>query len=181
VLHAVGAHWWLAGGWALDAFLGRVTRPHDDTDVLILRPDHLKVREALSDWDAHAADPPGVLRPWLVGEPLPSTVHDIWLRRSPTDPWSFQLMIDQTRGDDWIFRLDDRITRPLADLSGPGSTTAVQVLAPEIQLLYKSKGLRSKDQADFDTVLPALDATRRDWLRSALAVVSPLHPWLDAL
>jgi hypothetical protein len=57
----------------------------------------------------------------------------------------------------------------------------MQVLAPEIQLLYKSKGLRPKDQADFETVLPALDAARRGWLRSAIAVLSPAHPWLMAL
>jgi hypothetical protein len=57
----------------------------------------------------------------------------------------------------------------------------MQVLAPEIQLLYKCKGLRPKDQADFETVLPALDAARRGWLRSAIAVLSPAHPWLMAL
>lgn len=181
VLAAVAAPWWLAGGWALDTFLGRRTRPHEDTDVLILRPDHLEVRRALSEWDAYAADPPGTLRPWPVGEELPATVHDIWLRRSPTTPWSFQLMIDDTRGDNWIFRRDSRITRSITDLSGPGSTSAVQVLAPEIQLLYKSKGLRPKDQADFEAVLPALDAARREWLRSALAVVSSAHPWLNVM
>src|SRR5437764_10420074 len=118
----VDACWWLAGGWALDTFLGRMTRPHEDTDALILRPDHLDVRRALSDWDAHAADPPGTLRPWPVGEELPAAVHDIFLRRSPTEPWSFQFMIDDTRGNDWIFRRDSRITRPVTDLSGPGST-----------------------------------------------------------
>jgi hypothetical protein len=53
VLAAVAAPWWLAGGWALDAFLGRTTRLHEDTDVLILRPDHVEVRRVLSEWDAH--------------------------------------------------------------------------------------------------------------------------------
>lgn len=36
--------WWIAGGWAIDLFLGRQTREHQDIDVLILRRDHQAVR-----------------------------------------------------------------------------------------------------------------------------------------
>jgi hypothetical protein len=28
--------WWIAGGWALDLFIGEQTRPHFDTDVAIV-------------------------------------------------------------------------------------------------------------------------------------------------
>jgi hypothetical protein len=31
--------WWACGGWALDLFVGRETRRHDDLDVAILRRD----------------------------------------------------------------------------------------------------------------------------------------------
>jgi len=31
--------WWIAGGWALDLFVGQVTRPHGDIDVGIFRRD----------------------------------------------------------------------------------------------------------------------------------------------
>jgi len=34
---------------------------------------------------------------------------------------------------------------------------------------------------DFDTVLPSLDAAQRAWLRAAIAVVHPGHPWLERL
>ena len=178
---AVKAPWWLAGGWALDSFLGLVTREHADSDALILRRDHVDVREDLAEWDAHAADPPGTLRPWRVGEHLPEEVHDVWLRRRPDLPWAFQFMIDETDGGDWLYRRDRRIRRPLASLSGPTSSPACQVLAPEIQLLYKSKGLRPKDESDFAAVLPELDEPRRAWLRDALRLTSPDHPWLGAL
>lgn len=30
---------WLDGGWGVDALLGRQTRPHDDLDLVIPRPD----------------------------------------------------------------------------------------------------------------------------------------------
>ena len=180
-LAPVRARWWLAGGWALDLFLGRETRAHDDIDVQILRPEHLRVRSALAAWDAHAAEPAGTLRPWPVDEELPPGVHDIWCRRSSADPWAFQLLIADTAGGDWVYRRDPRIRRPLAELSGPTSTRAMQVLSPDIQLLYKSKALRPKDQQDFDAVLPALTTLQRRWLRTALTTAAPGHPWLHAL
>jgi hypothetical protein len=34
----VGAELWLRGGWAMDFFLGRVTRQHDDIDLFTLEP-----------------------------------------------------------------------------------------------------------------------------------------------
>jgi len=180
-LAEVRTPWWLAGGWALDLFLGRETRPHDDIDVQILRPHHVQVRAVLAGWDAHAADPPGRLRPWPVGEELPPHVHDIWCRRSPADPWAFQLMVADISGDEWVYRRDPRVRRPVAELSGPTSTRTLRVLSPDVQLLYKSKGLRPKDQQDFDAVLPALTLGQRGWLRTALTTASPDHPWLAEL
>ena len=178
---AVDTRWWLAGGWAIDLFLRRHTREHDDIDVQILRPDHVDVRAALCEWDVHVADPPGTLRPWPVGEQLPLAVHDIWVRRSVGDPWRFQLMVADVDGGDWVYRRDERIRRPIHALTGPASTASRQVLAPEVQLLYKSKGLRPKDEADFAAVLPVLDAAQRGWLADALMTVSPSHPWLARL
>jgi hypothetical protein len=72
--------WWVAGGWAIDLFVGHQTRPHDDLDVLVLRRDQLAVQHALRGWDLHAADPPGTLRPWRPGETLGAGIHDIWCR-----------------------------------------------------------------------------------------------------
>ncbi len=97
------APWWVAGGWAIDMILGRQTREHGDLDLLVLRRDQACVREELLDWDVHAADPPGSLRPWPVGETLPPAVHDVWCRRTPRSAWAFQLMIDDTEGDDLAF------------------------------------------------------------------------------
>lgn len=132
VLADVEGPWRLAGGWAIDAHLGKQTREHGDTDILILRRDHLAFREGLREWDVHAADPPGRLRPWPMGEVLSAAIHDIWVRRSSTEDWSFQLMIDNTDGQDWLYRRDPRVQRPIAQLSGPSSDDSRQVLAPEI-------------------------------------------------
>jgi hypothetical protein len=181
LLAGVGAPWWLAGGWSIDAFVGRVTRVHEDTDVLVLRRDQAAFRSALASWDVHAADPPGTLRPWPVGETLPVGVHDVWCRPTPSSPWSLQLMIDHTDGEDWVYRRDARLRRPVSSLAGPASDPARQVLAPEVQLLQKSKGRRPKDEADLAAAAPLLSPEARSWLRGALDIVSPGHDWAAAL
>ncbi|MFT3874208.1 MAG: amino acid transporter [Nocardioides sp.] len=181
VMGGVDCPWWVAGGWAIDLHIGRMTRDHDDKDVLLLREDHLRVQRHLSGWDLYAADPPGSLRRWLPGEVLPFGVHDIWCRRSRTAPWSLQLMLNETENGAWVYRRDSRIRRPIVELLGPASTPLLPVLSPEIQLLYKSEAPRAKDELDFESVIPALDGEQRAWLARALATVSPGHPWLDVL
>ena len=57
----------------------------------------------------------------------------------------------------------------------------IRYLQPEIQLLYKARGLREKDRADFDATLPHLDECRRQWLSDALEQTIPGHPWLEEL
>jgi len=65
-------------------------------------------------------------------------------------------------------------------LSHLGSS-GIRYLAPEIQLLYKAKAYRPKDQADFERIVPRLDATARSWLRHSLEKTLPGHSWLTVL
>ena len=46
-LDAAELEYWFFGGWAVDLWVGRLTRPHDDIDVLVWRHDEARVHEAL--------------------------------------------------------------------------------------------------------------------------------------
>lgn len=173
--------WWIAGGWAIDLFLGRQTREHEDIDVQTLRRDQHAVRALFGGWDVQAALPPPrdetwPFRSWRLGELLDPGEHDIWLRPTPTEPWAIQLMIADTVGETWLSRRTPEITRPLAELGGV-TADGIPYLAPEVQLFYKAKNARPKDEADFAQALPALSPERRLWLDNALAVAHPAHPW----
>lgn len=173
--------WWFAGGYALEAFAGRSWRDHDDIDLCVFREDAPALREHLAAWSPHAADPPGHLRPWPPGEILPASVHDIWVRADDDGPWRFQVMIDESfdAGEDgraWIYRRDPRIARRESTLTF--AREGARWLAPEVQLLYKAKGLRRKDEHDFAEVLPLLEGAQTIWLRGALHLA---HPWLARL
>jgi hypothetical protein len=48
-------------------------------------------------------------------------------------------------------------------------------------LLYKSKSPRAVDEHDFAAGRRLLDAESRAWLRAALDLAAPGHPWARAL
>jgi len=173
--------WWIAGGWAIELFLGRRTRPHGDTDVVIRRRDQGIVQDYLSGWDLYKTHQPG-LKPWPHGEYLGPGVNDIWCRRTPESPWCLQLMLLDTIGDSWVFRRDPTITGPL-DAIGRVTSSGLPFLAPEIQLLYKAKtSVLEKNEADFQAACPQLAPDARDWLRRCLVRCFPGgHPWIDRL
>ena len=54
------------------------------------------------------------------------------------------------------------------------TSEGVPYLAPELQLLFKSKVPRPKDDIDAAEVIPALDVTQRTFLARRL---EPDHPW----
>lgn len=171
--------WWIAGGYAIDAFAGSGRREHDDIDVSLFASDHMLARQHLAAWELHAADPPGTLRPWPLDEVLPPQVHDIWARGSAGDPWRFQLMLNPGGPDEFVCRRDERIRMPLSQALW--TKDGVPYLAPEIQLLFKAKGLREKDRRDFDDCLPLLSAVQRELLAGWLRMTAPGHEWLGRL
>jgi Aminoglycoside-2''-adenylyltransferase len=61
-LDAANLEHWFFGGWAVDLWVGRSTRPHDDIDVLVWRHDEARVHEALDSagW-IHAPTPEDLL------------------------------------------------------------------------------------------------------------------------
>ena len=62
LLAGLPAPWWIAGGWALDLFVGRQSRAHDDLDVEVLRRDQFVLQRLLAGWDPRVAAG-GLLRP----------------------------------------------------------------------------------------------------------------------
>jgi hypothetical protein len=176
---ALTAPWWIAGGWALDLFAGAQSRPHADLDLGILRRDTRAVLEALPSWEVFEADA-GVLVRLGAGRMPRERVNSLWCRQSGDAAWSFELLLDESAGDFWIFRREREIRAPLEKIIRR-SAEGLPYLAPEIQLLYKARDRRPRDDADFERIAPRIDRDARAWLARALARVDPGHPWLQVL
>lgn len=180
--------WWIAGGWAIDLLLGKQTRPHGDTDILLLAPDQLAAKAYLDqDWVLYKTGQrtPSRLAPWPDDDYLEPDlgIHDVWVKQRVGGPWRFQLMLLPTAGDDWVFRRDKRIAGPIADM-GWTTPAGLPVLNPEIQLLYKSRvhDRREKDQADFEAAVPALADSQKRWLAERIRLIyGEEHDWLGPL
>lgn len=175
--------WWIAGGLAIDAFLGVETRTHSDIDVAVLRKDQRDLHSYLGGWALekvvkgirHASDP------WFVGEWLGPDIEKV-VARKQMDAFGAHVdafLLDHT-GADWVYSTEHSVHRSLADVSCR-TADAVPFLCPEVILLYKAEHARESDEVDFRFVAGQLGAEPKAWLRGALQAVAPGHRWISAL
>jgi hypothetical protein len=171
-----GHPWAIAGGWALDLFLGRRSRSHADIDVAVCRGDQVDLRQHLLSFTPRKVVD-GQLVDWPVGEWLDLPVHEIHARTA--DGIGFELLLNECDADWWVFRRDRRIRQALSlAVERAGD---LPYLAPEIVLLYKAKSPTSVDEKDFASAARHLRPSARNWLLSALSLCHPGHPWFRAL
>jgi len=169
--------WYIAGGWAIDLFLGQETRAHDDVDVAVLRDDQSELRTHLAGWTFDKVVE-GTRLPWAAGERLDLPVHEVHAA-SPTGT-RVEFLLNESSGGMWRFRRNPAITQRL-DRIGAQTSGGVPFLVPEIVLLFKAKAPGPKDAHDFDLVRPRLGAEPRRWLKRALETCHPGHPWIARL
>ena len=169
--------WWVTGGHALELHTGRSWRSRDDTDISFCRSHAAAARELLDDWDIHVAAA-GALTPW-DGGPLRGDLsqNNLWCRRTPLDPWALDLTVSDGDDTHWINRRD-RSLRVVWDHAVLLSPHGTPYLSPELQLLFKSKNHRPKDDVDLLEMLQELDSGQNSFLLSQLPTD---HPWLAFL
>lgn len=180
LLRGAPLRWWIAGGWAIDLFLRRTTRPHTDIEIAVLRQDQLALKTWLREWELWYVPGPGVgLVRWREAVSLPPEVHELWCREERGDPWRLEVLFEEAADGQWHYRRDPRVTLPLADFGI--EVDGVPVIRPEIALLYKSKRPRERDEADLRSAAPHLDAASRVWLARALTTTGTAGPWTGFL
>lgn len=176
-LRGVRARWYVVAGWAVDLFLERSTRPHQDLEIATPRADFDALRTALADLDF-----------FVVGDgnryPLEPARLEEHFQTWGWDPARATYVVDVFRdphdGDQWICRRDPSIRRPYEELVRRDAD-GVPYLAPEVVMLFKAKHCRAKDEDDWELVRPRLDDRQRAWLLAALELVHPGHRWSTEL
>lgn len=181
-LNAFGCPWYISSGWALDLFLGRVTRVHHDVDVVVARAYQLALQEHLTARGWKLMTPiQGRLEAWPAHMRLELPRHQVHAHRHGA--FIDFLLSDIERGL-WRYRRAPAILRT-AERMCLYADGRIPFLAPELVLLFKSKNTsdkeRRQDQADFEKVYVHLESERRAWLRWALLATDPEHAWIEQL
>lgn len=177
--------WFLCGGWAVDAWLGKTTRSHSDVDIAVSYDDQAGLYEYLCDWDMIGHDPnvPDDSPDRWNGRRLDLPAH-IHAYNTAVLETQLEIYLNAIIGDQWICRQRPTIS---CELYGP-SPWQLPTVPPELVLFYKAGGnldqldqLRPHDEQDFRALLPLLPLEQHSWLADALNRAHPNHPWRTLL
>jgi hypothetical protein len=169
--------WFFAGGWAIDLYLGKETRHHQDIEISIFRKDQLELKSFLKDCELKKVRR-GEFLPWQ-DEFLELPIHEIHALDNSMGQ-KLEILFNETKGDYWLFRRDLTTTYPICSVYSV-SEMGYRYLNPEIVLLYKAKNTREKDNQDFLAVKDNLDKNKKKWLQKAICSQYPEHEWLKLL
>jgi uncharacterized protein YbdZ (MbtH family) len=195
-----GRPWALAGGWAVDAWVGHQTREHGDVDIVVSHEDQHTLFEHLSGWNMVAHDPPIAgggsntdrwdgrsltLPAHIHARPSDAEIPDGWpVAGAPLDGRNLEVILDRREGDDWWLHDDPRVNIA-ADQYIRVSPVGLPTLSPEVVLFFKATAYpadarfpRALDERDFLALCGRLRAQERQWLRGALTAYRPGHGWL---
>jgi hypothetical protein len=180
-LEDVSAPWAVAGGWALDLWLGKQTREHEDLEIAVPTAFFPEIQARLEGQGLKLfAIDDGQVIALAPGEaPAPQT-HQTWVMEPVMQGWRMDIFREPGDAQTWIYRRTGELSAPRAWATGR-TADAIPYIAPQIVLLFKAKATRDKDQADFAIAAPRLSSEARDWLAAALRTIQPGHPWIDRL
>ncbi|MDU5080427.1 nucleotidyltransferase domain-containing protein [uncultured Tissierella sp.] len=203
-LYDMDVEWYLCGGFAIDVFLGSITRKHKDIDITVSFDDMEVCIQYLKSkgWEIDA--PVGNQRLVPVEFALENSelyFDNIWCYKKNSD-------FIKTEKTDGVFRYVKFIDREQTELdfievlfnkvengifyyqknhnimiNTDGAfikKDKISILAPEVILLYKSRNYENNDyKHDFDAVINKLEKERYDWFINAMNIVYPEgHPWI---
>jgi hypothetical protein len=178
LLDGLAVPWWIAGGWAIEAFTG-VAREHEDIDLSVFRRDLSAVRRHLEhDWHLWAASDEGLTH-LAPDRDLPEHAEQVWVREHALAPWRGEFVLNPDVDGRWQLKRDPAVVLPLEDATWEHD--GIRYLRPELVLAHKVRTARPKDDVDLRAALPLLGPAERVWLSGFVARQAPEHPWRDLL
>lgn len=153
--------WYLAGGIALDEFLGRKTRDHEDTDILVNFNYLERILDFFKNYKVYTARNGSLSLSALNN--IKST-DSLWIANDENESFIIQILFFEEEAGHWVYKRDNTIRKRIEEIYFVKSD--MKIIQPEIQLLYKmdSSDVREKDLYDYQNVFPVLEERQKEWL-----------------
>jgi len=205
VLGSLKTKWCFCGGWAIDLYLAKETRPHKDLDIMIFKKDLQETIDYMktNGWKVEAPTRQGFLpvdsdnyeefeydNLWCMNEQYPLDYLKVdeqsaynfyhYEREEQKDLDFLEILLNSSENGYFVYQRNPEIR--LEVNKALYSFEGIPYLAPEIVLLYKSKYLSEDNQADFELVIPKMKDSQKSWLVEALKYeYGSDHPWVMIL
>lgn len=161
IMHDADFDWYLAGGIALDEFLGRKTRDHEDTDILVNFKYLERILDFFKNYKVYTARNGSLSLSALIN--IKST-DSLWIANDENESFIIQILFFEEEAGHWVYKRDNTIRKRIEEIYFVKSD--MKIIQPEIQLLYKmdSSDVREKDLYDYHNVYPVLEERQKAWL-----------------
>lgn len=170
--------WFIAGGWAIDLAIGRVTREHGDIDICIFRESLPQFLNYFKEWKIEVCVPGTSQR--LICESVEDVKaprHELHVIKRDNN---IEVLLNEKQGNNVVFRRDTSIVLPIETFTCR-TKEKIPFVHPAWQLLFKAKYAKEEDQHDFNAVVKILSKHERKWLYQALSLHQPESEWLREL
>lgn len=172
--------WCIAGGWAIDLYLGHETREHSDIEIAVLRSEQEYLREYFTHSSIEMIDANSNFEKRLWGgEYLRLPIHELTVGGIIQNE-GLEILLNENKDDQWCFRRNLNIMMPLSVVKIIADN-GIPILNPAICLLFKSKNSREKDEIDFENVTGKLESYQRKWLKDAIMMMDREHKWVSEI
>lgn len=164
IMSKFGFSWFIAGGWAIDLFLDRETRVHDDIEIGIYRKNQMHLYRYFEKDKKHYMDNRSRTgkreRLEWRKEYLRLPVHELYIEHGG---FEMEVLLNESDGSDWVYRRNEKIRldeKKALRFTGD----RIPYLSPEIVALYKTAEMRGKDIDDISNALTAMTESQKTWL-----------------
>jgi hypothetical protein len=171
IKHMMGKYgypWFIAGGWAIDLFIGEKTREHDDIEIGIYRKEQMKLFKYFEKQKKFYVDNKRnnvkhEKRQWNK-EYLRLPIHELYIEDKEI---CIEVLLNEKDEGYWIYRRNNKIVHDENELILINNEK-IPYLCPEIVLLYKTNEMREKDLIDMKNALPKMKTSQVQWLINSI-------------
>lgn len=200
LLSAAPFDWAVCGGFAIDLFLGRDTRPHGDVDLCAFEKDRPAIQRFMLEkgWNVYEFRGMGKVRPlekssvsetgrnlmcFLPGCDLvqfypceeEGLLYHQFFHKGMTELNYLEFLFAPTDGNALVFSPSPDVRRELDQAIF--HRDGIPYLAPEIALLHKARDPeRPESVADFQAAFPNLDPEQKRWYLDSFRRLYPDRP-----